>query len=136
MAMLTTTIVQTVLLAIGFFRTKTFAIRLCLTIPSWCYQDIKTNDPFDSGMLIYRAVPLIDRFFLSQLPEGSISHIAYANKLINAISPVIVTGISISIFPLMSKYAAEQKWDELKAIMSKGIKMLIFLSIPFVVILG
>jgi putative peptidoglycan lipid II flippase len=97
---------------------------------------LKLMTPLVLGMFIYRAIPIFDRYFLSKLTEGSISHIGYAMQLMSVMPTLIVSGISVSIFPMMSKYAAEHDWDALRDIMSKGIRMLYFLSIPFVVILG
>jgi putative peptidoglycan lipid II flippase len=137
LAMLTATIVQTVLLAFGFFRTKDFRYSFVFDYNHpGVIKILKLMTPLILGMLIYRALPIIDRFFLSQLSEGSISHIGYAWKLVSAIPPVIATGISVSIFPLMSRYAAENNYDALREIMSKGIRMLFFMSIPFVLLLG
>jgi len=137
LAMLTATIVQTILLAIGFFRTKDFRYSFVFDYSHpGVIKILKLMTPLILGMLIYRTLPIIDRFFLSQLSEGSISHIGYAWKLVSAIPPVIATGISISIFPLMSRYAAENDYDALRQIMSKGIRMLFFMSIPFVFLLG
>lgn len=136
-AMLAATLIQTAFLIIGFWGSKDFIYLFILDHKHPGVKKIlKLMIPLILGMILYRAVPITDRFFLSGLPEGSISHIGYAFMLLSAIPPIIASGISVSIFPLMSQYAAEEKWSELKEIMSKGIRMLFFLSLPFVFILG
>jgi putative peptidoglycan lipid II flippase len=136
-AMLTAVFVQTGLLVIGFFRAHDFHYSFVFDYRHpGVVKILKLMTPLVLGMIIYRSVPIFDRYFLSRLPEGSISHIGYAMKLLSIIPPIIVSGISVSIFPVMSKYAAEENRNALKEIMSKGIRMFYFLSIPFVVLLG
>lgn len=137
LAMLTAAVIQTALLILGFFRTADFHYSLVLDYKnSGVRKIIKLMTPLIVGMIIYRAVPIVDRFFLSRLPDGSISHVGYAMQLMSVLLPLIVSGISVSIFPIMSKYAAERNWNALKEIMTKGVRMVFFLSIPFVVLLG
>jgi len=136
-AMLSAVFIQMIALAGGFFKTHDFNYSFILDYKHpGVVKIIKLMLPLILGMFIYRAIPIFDRYFLSMLQEGSISHIGYAMKLMSVIPPIIVSGISVSIFPVMSKYAAEKNWDGLKTIMSKGIRMIFFLSIPFVFFLG
>lgn len=137
LAMLTAAFIQTGLLTIGFLRTHDFHYSFMFDYKhAGVLKILKLMTPLVLGMIIYRALPIVDRFFLSKLPEGSISHVGYAMQLTSAIPPIIVSGISISIFPVMSTYAAGKDWAGLKEIMTNGIRMVFFLSIPVVVLLG
>lgn len=137
LAMLTAAFLQAAILAAGFLKRRDFHYSFSFdhTHPG-VRKILKLMIPLVSGMIFYRAVPVFDRYFLSGLPEGSISHIGYAMKLISVMPAVIVSGISISIFPVMAKYAAENKIYELKSIISKGLRMLFFLSVPVAIFFG
>ena len=137
LAMLTAAFLQAAFLAAGFLRRRDFHYSFSFdhTHPG-VRKILKLMIPLVSGMIFYRAVPVLDRFFLSGLPSGSISHVGYAMKLISVIPAVIVSGIVISIFPVMAKYVAEHNIDELKSIMSKGLRMLFFMSVPVARFLG
>ncbi|HAH31257.1 MAG TPA: hypothetical protein DCL44_02965 [Elusimicrobia bacterium] len=137
LAMLTASFVQASLLIIGFAKSGEFHYSFTLDHRHpGVIKIVKLMTPLVLGMLIYKAVPIVDAFFLSSLPGGSISHIGYAAKLTGSILPIIVSGISISIFPAMSRYAAAKDLDALKEVLSKGVKMLFFLGAPIVVLLG
>lgn len=137
LAMLTAAFLQTTLLATGFLKRQDYHYSLSLEYRHPGVRKIlKLMIPLISGMIVYRAVPVFDRYFLSVLPAGSISHIDYAMKLITLIPAVIVSGITISIFPEMAKYAAENNIHELKSLISKGLRMLFFLSVPVAIFLG
>lgn len=137
LAMLTAAFLQAAILAGGFLKKRDFhySFSFDYTHPG-VRKILKLMIPLVSGMIFYRAVPIFDRYFLSGLPEGSISHIGYAMKLISVIPVVIVSGISISVFPVMAKYAAEHNIQELKGIISKGLRMVFFLSVPVAIFFG
>jgi putative peptidoglycan lipid II flippase len=119
------------MLTVGFIRKQEFHYSLLFDYKHpGIIKILKLMLPLVLGMIVYRAAPVFDRYLLSGLIEGSISYISYANKITSVIPAVIVSGISIAIFPIMAKYAAEGKTHQLVGVMSKGIRMLIFLSIP------
>jgi putative peptidoglycan lipid II flippase len=137
LAMLTAAFLQTTVLAVGFLIRRDFHYSFSLDYRHPGVRKIlKLMIPLLSGMLVYRSVPVFDRYFLSGLPEGSISHIGYAMKLISVMPTVIVSGISISIFPVMASYAAKDNIYELMSLISKGLRMLFFLTIPVAIFLG
>lgn len=92
--------------------------------------------PLIAGMILYRFVPLFDNWLGSGLPMGSISHIGYAKRLLLVISAIITTGVTASVFPAMAKCAAEKDYVELKRTMSKAIRVLMFLAVPFMILIG
>jgi putative peptidoglycan lipid II flippase len=135
LAMLTASFVQAGTLASGFLIRKEFSYSFVLDYRHpGIIKMLKLMTPLILGMIVYRAVPITDRFFLSKLSVGSISHIGYAWKLISAIPPIIGAGITMSIFPLMAQHAASRNYDQLRGITSEAIRMLLFLSIPVVFI--
>jgi putative peptidoglycan lipid II flippase len=137
LALVAASAVQTVLLAIGLAKNNYFHYELALDFQHPAIRQIfKLSLPLLGGILISKAVPLFDRFFLSELAEGSIAHIGYATKILSVISQLVVVGISISIFPLLSQYAAGRQWESLSDLIDKGIRMVLYLSVPFLVFLA
>lgn len=136
-AMLAGSIFQSCFLFIGLLRMSgvSLILRPRLNHPG-IIKILKLMIPLLLGLIASRALPFIDRYFLSTLDKGSIAYVEYGFKLLSAIPPVIVSGIAIAVFPVMAKHASLRQWDELIVLISKGIRLLFFLSIPFVVILG
>jgi len=137
LAMLFASLIQMVLLLIGILKSRDLEYFSILGLK---HPDIvkifKLILPLILGMVIYRTIPILDRFFLSKLPEGSIAHIGYATQLLNFIHSIVVSGITISLFPIMSQYAAKKNWYDLKKIISKGLRVLFFISVPFIFLFG
>ncbi|MGE3549686.1 MAG: murein biosynthesis integral membrane protein MurJ [Geobacter sp.] len=136
-AMLAGSMVQSCILFIGLLRMHgaSFILRPILNHPG-ILKIVKLMVPLLLGLTASRALPFIDRHFLSALGQGSIAHVEYGLKLLSAIPPVIVSGIAITLFPVMAKHASLKQWDELILLISKGMRLLFFLSIPFVLLLG
>ncbi|MBT1070972.1 murein biosynthesis integral membrane protein MurJ [Pelotalea chapellei] len=136
-AMVTAAFIQTCLLVASVSKIPGFNYLLIFDFKHpGVIKILKLMAPLVFGMLIYRATPIFDNYFLSMLPNGSISHIGYAQKLLGVIPQLISSGISITVFPLMAKYAAEKKWTELQIIMSKGIRQVLFFVIPIIFIMS
>lgn len=95
----------------------------------------KLIGPIILGALTYRIIPIFDRYIASQLREGDISYLGYSFKLYSQLPSIISTGITLSIFPLLSQLAIEADWNKLRTIMSKAMRMVLFLSIPITVVL-
>lgn len=91
--------------------------------------------PLILSSLVYKMFPLIDSFFLSNLHDGSISRINYANKIQTVIGSLISSVFSIQAFTLLSKYSAENDFGEIKHRISFFIRTLLFVSIPIAVII-
>jgi len=137
LAILTSMGVQTVLLTLGLLKNREFHYSLVFAFRDpGVLKILKLMGPLLLGLLVYRCGPVLDRFFLSRFPDGVISHIGYATKLIGVLSPVLVSGISLSLFPVMSRHAAEHDMESLKRIMSKGLRMLFFITLPVTCFLG
>lgn len=130
-AMLTASLAQTIILAWYYIKNKEFKYLFIIDIKNSGVRSIlKLMLPLLAGMIFYRAMPIYDRIFLSELPTGSISYITYAQKLLLSIPLIISSGIAVTMFPLMSEYFATDRKDEFKILVSKAIRILFFVSIP------
>ncbi len=75
----------------------------------------------------------VNRFMASWLPEGSITALAYADKLVQVPLIIFSGAITTSIYPFLSAQAAENKLDEIRDTVSLSIRMSGFIFIPLTV---
>lgn len=90
----------------------------------------KMTLPLIFGISVSQINILVDKTIASQLVMGGISTLNYADRLNSFILSTIVMSISISIYPLMSKFATENNIDEFKKVISKSIGAINVLIIP------
>jgi putative peptidoglycan lipid II flippase len=86
--------------------------------------------PLVLASIFGKATGVVERFLASSLPEGSISHLAYALRLVNMISLFFSSGVSVVVF---QKMAADANSDDLQALrrtLSIGIRYLWLLVAP------
>jgi putative peptidoglycan lipid II flippase len=135
-ATLTSGAVQTCILMFGLFREKTFHYSFSL---DWRHPGVRKilglMLPLVLGQVFYKILPGFDRWLASGMPVGSISHLSYATRLTSVVQPIIVSGISITGFSLMSDLAAKRDMPALKAAMARTIGFLLFLSVPLALML-
>ena len=82
------------------------------------------------GTATYQIYLAINRFFASSLPEGSISALNYAGKLMNLPLGIFVTAVSVSIFPLLSAQALEDGKSEMWDTAGRGLKLVLLITLP------
>ena len=87
-----------------------------------------------SGLLI-KCTSLIERYLASNLHEGSISHLAYAYRLIGAMALLLAQGITTIIFPKLSASVAQNNVESLKHTISLGLRLM-WLTVAPVVTIG
>jgi len=97
-------------------------------------QIIKVMSPLVFAGLFYRATTLIERMIASTLPEGSISYLGYSNRIITTLVMITVSGISVAIFPLMSKAWAENDLATVREYFAKGVRIIMLIAFPIAVI--
>ena len=72
----------------------------------------------------------IENFLASLLGGGNLSILRYATRIIEAISGVLLGGIVTSTLPLISVYASEKKFGEMKKSVLDAIRLIVFLALP------
>jgi len=88
--------------------------------------------PLILASIFYKAVTLVDRMIASGLPEGSIAYLGYAHKAVALLVMLVSTGISLTILPRMSIYAAERNNQKLRETLSLAIRMAVLIVIPII----
>ncbi|MGL4393584.1 MAG: murein biosynthesis integral membrane protein MurJ [Fusobacteriaceae bacterium] len=70
---------------------------------------------------------IIDRIIASKLEMGSISSLNYANRLIQMPLGVIMGAISVSTFPVISKFFSERSMENFSTFIEKKMEILVFI---------
>jgi putative peptidoglycan lipid II flippase len=84
--------------------------------------------------LITKLTPVIDRYLASGLPEGSISHLNYAFKIISTFSLLISIGGATVIFPKMALDVSGKGMRGLRNTISLGLRTMWLIVAPVVTI--
>lgn len=77
----------------------------------------------------------IDMFFSSALKEGAWTSVVFANRIFQFPVGILVTAFLVPLFPLFSKLAGEGKHKEIREYFNKGVGVLLFASIPMVILI-
>lgn len=77
---------------------------------------------------IYLAV---NRFLASGLPQGSITALDLANRVVNLPLGIFATSLSTALFPAMSRQAARRELEALGEATAKSLALLLVVVIPF-----
>ncbi|MEG1942909.1 MAG: murein biosynthesis integral membrane protein MurJ, partial [Angelakisella sp.] len=87
--------------------------------------------PIFIGRAITQLNTMLDRTIASVLPEGSVSALTYANRILGIVTAVFVVSVATAIFPELSKLNALKNTKKLKStfVTSSGIMSLIVLPI-------
>jgi putative peptidoglycan lipid II flippase len=82
------------------------------------------------GLSATQANLWITNIMASSLPEGSITALRFANRLVLLPLGIFASGITVAFFPLLSSLAAQNKMDEFKDTLALSLRSLFFLMLP------
>jgi putative peptidoglycan lipid II flippase len=82
------------------------------------------------GLSATQANLAITNIMASSLPEGSITVLRFANRLIQLPLGIFASGIAVAFFPLLSTLAAQGKMDDFKDTLALSLRSLFFLMLP------
>lgn len=129
-------IAQTLILVGGYLINKNFKYYFKLNLKNKKVRETgRLMIPLLMGMIFYRIMPVFDKIIGSKLAQGSISYLGYSYKIFSQIPPLLSTGISVSIFPVLSVYISSGNLELVKDKISKSIKMILFISLPITLII-
>lgn len=93
-------------------------------------QVFKLIIPVMIGSAVQQINTIVDRTLASSLATGSISALTYASRMNDLIISVFVMAITTVVFPMLSKAFAQDDRDQVKAIMARGINIILFITVP------
>ena len=82
------------------------------------------------GAAVYQTNIIVGRFLASLLPEGSVSYLYYADRLVQFPLGVFAIALATAVLPSLSRQAAVQDMDGLRASYTYALKLVFFISIP------
>jgi putative peptidoglycan lipid II flippase len=82
------------------------------------------------GSAVYQLNVFIDTIFASFLPEGSVSYLYFADRLLEFPLGLFAVAVGIASLPSLSMLASEGRVSELKETLSFALRLVSFISIP------
>jgi putative peptidoglycan lipid II flippase len=86
--------------------------------------------PVIIGSSAYQINILIGTLLGSLLPEGSISYLYFADRLVQFPLGLFAVAASIAVLPTLSRQAAARDYRELKTTFARALKLVFFVTIP------
>jgi putative peptidoglycan lipid II flippase len=93
---------------------------------------VKQIIPLVSGMLIYRALPVFDKFLVSGLTLGTITALSYAEKIVSTLVTLLIGGLtSVTFSHLSADFLAENR-SEFTDKVHRIVRIILIFSCPIV----
>ncbi len=86
--------------------------------------------PATLGAGVYQISQLIDTFFATRLPEGSMSYLNYSDRLNQLPLSVIGTALGTAILPQISRFIAKGEPDEAARVQGQAVELSMLLCLP------
>ena len=88
--------------------------------------------PLAFGGMLYLSIPIIERFFASNLQIGTISHLSMSSRLGNLIPPLLASGLAATLLPRIAKQIANSNLEGALKTFSLTLRLFVIISIPIV----
>jgi putative peptidoglycan lipid II flippase len=82
------------------------------------------------GAAVYQMNIVVSRLLASHLPEGSVSYLYYADRLVQFPLGVFAIALATAVLPSLSKQAALGDMEGLRSSFSYALKLIFFITIP------
>lgn len=87
------------------------------------------------GAGVYQISRFVDLFFLGQLPEGSITYLAMADRWNQLPLGIIGIALGTAILPALSRFIAREEGEEAQRLQSNAVELAMLLTVPAAVAL-
>jgi putative peptidoglycan lipid II flippase len=85
------------------------------------------------GAAVYQVTVALNTLLASYLPEGSVSYLYYADRLIEFPLGIFAIAVSTAILPSLSRQASQGDHQALKQTMGYGLRLTMFINLPAMV---
>jgi putative peptidoglycan lipid II flippase len=92
--------------------------------------------PLLLGTLFAKMNIVVERFITSHLPPGSIAYLGYASRINAALILFLAQGVSLVVFQRQSEHSATLNLSGLRENLSRSLRAMILLTMPFVFLLA
>lgn len=96
----------------------------------------KLTIPILVSTCIIQLFSMITTFYGSLIGEGAISTFNYSNRLINLTVEIFAIGMSMVIYPVLSKVDIKEDSESFNNILKKGILIMCFVIIPIFILMA
>lgn len=86
--------------------------------------------PFIFQAIVAQGSTILNNIIVSFLPEGSLSYLSYADKIVRAFSLVLLSGLPLVVFPRFAENITVDNIKELKSMAFKSVKILQTFTVP------
>lgn len=90
----------------------------------------KLMGPAAFGVGVYQLNIFVTLWFSSQLPEGAVSYLYYAGRLMELPLGVFGVAVSTAALPSLAEHAAVKDWDGFRDSLSFALRIVNFVTIP------
>jgi putative peptidoglycan lipid II flippase len=85
------------------------------------------------GLAVTQLNVLVNTFLASYLPEGSVSYLYYADRLLEFPMGIFAIAIATAVLPVMSEHSAQNDWVKLRETLSFSLRLVFFVTVPAMV---
>ncbi|MCC6503072.1 MAG: murein biosynthesis integral membrane protein MurJ [Deltaproteobacteria bacterium] len=86
--------------------------------------------PATFGIGIYQLNLFVTMWFSSSLPEGAVSYLYYAGRLMELPLGIFAVSVTTAVLPTLSEQVAKKEWDGVKSSLSFAVRLVNFVTIP------
>jgi len=108
-------------------------IRFWQSAPLWhpaMKQVMILMGPAMFGAAVYQINSLVITLLGSLLPQGSITYLYYADRLVQFPLGMFAIALATAVLPTLSRQATEGQWDALRSTFSHAIRLIFFITLP------
>jgi len=85
--------------------------------------------PLTLSLFPFTFLPVVDAFWSSRLPEGSLSYLGYSSRIVIGLTSVTIQGLTVVIFPFLSQNVAEGNLAVFRGRLLAALKMIFALMV-------
>jgi putative peptidoglycan lipid II flippase len=85
------------------------------------------------GLAVTQLNVLISTFLASYLPEGSVSYLYYADRLLEFPMGIFAIAVATAVLPVLSEQAAQSDWERMRETLSFALRLVFFVTLPAMV---
>ncbi len=82
------------------------------------------------GAAVYQINSLVICLLGSLLPQGSITHLYYADRMVQFPLGLFAIAMATAVLPTLSRQASEEQWDALRDTFAHAIRLIFFITLP------
>jgi putative peptidoglycan lipid II flippase len=116
------------------FRRTRYKLALDLSHPG-VREIVRLTVPRTLALGAVQLIFIVDTYLAAKMPEGSLTALIYAQQLMQLPLGVFSIAISAAVFPTLAHYAAQGLQSKMRDVLQTGIRWILFLTLPTVVMM-